>query len=523
MVAQLLRLRLDLLRGGFRRDRVQVAGMVVVGLAGLAGAIAAAVGIAGLRSTTPDIARATIVVVGSLVVLGFVLIPFAFGGDDMLDPRRFALLGLPTARLATGLAAAAFLSVPAAMAAILAVAQVVTWARAPVPLLLAILSAVIVVPTCVLAARVSSGIAASLLSARRARDVAGIAVWFVLALLAPLSAVLATLDWESQMLPVLRRLTAVLAWTPLGAVWAVPGDAAAGDLGTALARLAIAVGTLVALAAAWRAIVERMINRYDREVAARRYSGLGWFEHVAATPRAAIAARSMSYWWRDRRYRVALAAVPVAPTVGVAALLVAGVPATAIAWLPVPLMCLFLGWLVHNDLAHDSTAFWLHVSSGTRGTDDRWGRLAPPLSIGLVLVIVGSIATVIVVGDWRMLPGLIGLSACVLLAGLGVSSVTSAAFPYPAVHPGDSPFAQPQAVGRAAPVVQACALLATILVAAPVVLFVVLGTIVSPRWFVVALVAGLVIGVLALLVGVRIGARILTRRAPELLAFTLQN
>lgn len=523
MVAHLLRLRLDLLRGILRRDPVHAVGMVLgVGL-GLGLAIAAGVGLTGLGATTPDIARATIVVVGSLIVLGFLLLPLAFGVDDLLDPRRFALLGLPTGRLAAGLAAAAFVSVPVIMVAIVAIAQVVTWARGLVPLLLAIVSAVIIVPTCVLAARVSSGIAAFLLSTRRARDVTGIALWFVLALLAPLAAVLATVDWESRALPVLRRLTAVLAWTPLGAAWAVPGDAATGDLDTAFAKLAVAVGFLVVLAAAWRGIVGVVLTRQDREEETRRYSGLGWFERLSATPRAVIAARSLSYWARDRRYRVALAAIPIAPIVMVAALFVGGVPATTIAWVPVPVMCLFLGWLVHNDLAHDSTAFWLHVSSDTRGTDDRWGRLVPPLFIGLPLAIVGSVVTAIVGGGWAMLPALIGLSVCVLLAGLGVSSVTSAAFPYPAVHPGDSPFAQPQAVGNGAAVVQAFALIAILLAATPVVLLVVLGTILSPVWFVVALGVGLVIGVVVLVIGVRIGASIVVKRAPELLAFTLQN
>lgn len=523
MVAHLLRLRLDLLRGIFRRDPVHAGGMALVLAVGLGFAIAGAVGFTALASTTPDIARATIVVVGSLVVLGFLLLPLAFGVDDMLDPRRLALLGLATGRLATGLAVAAFVSVPVVMVAIISIAQVVTWARGPVPLLFAIAGAVVIVPTCVLAARVSSGIAASVLSTRRARDATGVALWFVLALMAPLAAVIATVDWESQALPVLRRLTAVLGWTPLGAAWSVPGDAATGDVETAFAKLAIAVGFLVALAVAWRLVVGMLLARQDREVEARRYSGLGWFERLPATPRAVIAARSLSYWARDRRYRVALAAIPVVPILMVAALFVAGVPATTIAWVPVPVMCLFLGWLVHNDLAHDSTAFWLHVSSDTRGSDDRWGRLVPPLFIGLPLAIVGAIVTAMVVDDWIMLPGLIGLSVCVLLAGLGVSSVTSAAFPYPAVHPGASPFAQPQAVGSAGALVPALALATTLVLAAPVVLLVVFGTIVSSSWFAVALGAGLVIGVLVLVIGVRIGASVIAKRSPELLAFALQN
>jgi ABC-2 type transport system permease protein len=186
-------------------------------------------------------------------------------------------------------------------------------------------------------------------------------------------------------------------------------------------------------------------------------------------------------------------------------------------------MCLFLGWAVHNDIAYDSTAFWTHVSANTSGVDDRWGRLVPALFVGIPLVLLGSLITVLITGGWNTLPALVGLSACVLLVALGISSVMSAGFPYPAVHPGDSPFAQPQAAGTAGSVVQSLSFFATILLAAPVVGLVVLGMLFDPVWYWAALGGGLFIGTVALYVGVHWGGRIVRRRAPELLAFTLQN
>jgi ABC-2 type transport system permease protein len=110
-----------------------------------------------------------------------------------------------------------------------------------------------------------------------------------------------------------------------------------------------------------------------------------------------------------------------------------------------------------------------------------------------------------------------------LLFGLGVSSVMSATFPYPAVHPGDSPFAQPQAAAGTGSVVQSLSFSATVLSAAPVAVLAFLGETLSPVWHFAALGAGLIIGGGALAGGVFLGGRILTRRAPELLAFTLQN
>lgn len=523
MVAQLLRLKLALLANSFRRRPLLFVGMVLALLYGLALVALAVVGIASLRAATPDIARAIVVPVGSLVVLAAIVLPLTFGVDDTIDPRRFALFGIRTGRLSFGIAISAFVSIPTLVVAALAVAQIVTWSRESQAMLLAVLSAIILVPTCVLASRVSSAFAATFLGSRRARDVTGILLVFVLALSAPIVAVLATADWESRVLPVLRRLTSVLSWTPLGAAWSLPADAATDRMDTILEKLGIAGGFLLLLVILWRVLVGIMLLRPERETDARRYTGLGWFERLPATPAGAVAARSLSYWSRDSRYQVALAAIPILPIVMVTSLLVVGVPGEIIVWLPVPVMCLFLGWILHNDLAHDSSAFWTHVSANTRGRDDRWGRLAPALLVGVPLVVVGSLVTIAIAGDWTILPGLAGLSACVLLVGLGVSSVASAAFPYPAVHPGDSPFAQPQAIGSSGSVVQAAAFGITLALTAPVVALVVLGALFSPDWYWAALGAGLFVGWGVLIGGVLLGGRIVTRRGPELLAFTLQN
>ncbi|MEP6481855.1 MAG: hypothetical protein ABJA94_07600 [Rhodoglobus sp.] len=523
MVAQLLRLKITLLGNNFRRSPWRLVAMIITlvyGL-GLAGVIAS--GLIALRQETPDIARAIVVVFGALVVLAFLLLPLMFGVDDTIDPRRFSLFGIPTARLAFGLAVAAAVSVPTLVVTLFAVAQIVTWSRGTLPVLLAVVAAVLIVPTCVLAARVSSGIASLFLTSRRARDLTGILLLLVLAVGAPFITVLAMIDWQASGLPIVRRIAAIAAWTPFGAVWSLPGDVAGDNAAAALPHLLISVAFLVVLWVAWRIVVATMLVTQPREAAAKHYSGLGWFERMPDTPTGVVAARSLTYWSRDARYRIALTAIPIVPLVIVGTLVIAGIPWAFIAWVPVPVMCLFLGWSPHNDLAYDSTAFWIHVSANTSGRADRWGRLAPPLFIGVPLVLVGSVVTVALSREWATLPALIGLGACVLFVGLGISSVISAGFPYPAVRPGDSPFAQPQAAGTAGSVVQSVSFFGTALSAAPVVLIAFLLGGSSPVWFWVALVVGLAIGLIVLLLGVRIGGHLINRRAPELLAFTLQN
>ena len=521
MVAQFLGLKVRLLSNLLRRSPWQVVGMAIALLYGLGAAAVVMLGLVSLRFVDVDLARSIVVVGGSLVVLGFLLVPLVFGADDTLDPRAFSLLGMPNRRLAVGLAAAAFVGVPALVMALIGLAQIVTWSRGPLPLLLAVIGAVLIVVSCVLSARVTTSIATLLLSTRRAREATGLISLVVLAALSPLVAIMVTVDWATQGVPVLASIAEVAAWTPLGAVWAAPADAANGDTGTALLHLLIAIAFVVVLWMAWRLLVKLMLVTPERTSRSREYSGLGWFSRMPATPAGAIAARSLTYWARDMRYRSALLIVPIVPAVMIGVLSVGGVPLNLLALLPVPVMCFFLAWsTVHNDVAFDNTAVWLHVAANTKGTDDRIGRLVPPLALGLVVILVGAPLSAWAYGSPEVMFSVIGVGVSVLLVGLGLSSVISAAFPYPAVHPGDSPFAQPQSSATGASWVQALSLLGVLALSAPAGILAVLGILYGSTWHILALVVGIGTGVIVLVAGVVGGGAIFTRRAPELLAFT---
>ncbi|HEU4806935.1 MAG TPA: ABC transporter permease, partial [Homoserinimonas sp.] len=252
-----------------------------------------------------------------------------------------------------------------------------------------------------------------------------------------------------------------------------------------------------------------------------RTTGLGWFAVMPGNPLGAVAARSLSYWMRDGRYRLALLVVPVVPILLIAPLLIAGVWWQNVALVPLPVMCLFLGWMIHNDTSTDNTAIWLHLAAETSGWADRIGRTVPPLLLGLPLIAIGAPITTRLYGVPDVLPAVFGVSICLLLAGLGVSSAVSARYPYPTVRPGDSPFAQPQST--AASPGQALSFFGTILVASPALVLAGLGLADGDDWNRLALLAGLVIGVGAYVLGVSVGALTFAKRAPELLAFNLRN
>lgn len=508
----------------FRRSPWRVVGLVL-GL--LYGAVVTGIVVTALIGArlVPDIAavHSVIVVVGAIILSGFLLLPLVFGVDDTLEPQKFALFGIPVRTLAVGLLLSGLIGVPAIALTACCAATIVTWSRNPGAALLALVCAGVVVLTAVLVSRVSTAMAAAFLTTRRSREAEGIIGILLLVLLAPVILLLLTVDWGRDGLGALGGFAAWLQWTPLGAAWSAPGAAAAGQWGAALLQLAIALATLGLLWKVWAGLVGRAQASPAREAAARDYHGLGWFDRIPGGPTAAIAARSMTYWGRDARYWVALVMIPVVPVFVIVALALGGLSVHYVCLVPLPLVCLFLGWTIHNDLAFDSTAIWLHLVSGTRGAADRVARMFPPVLIGIPVIAVGSIATTAVFGDWTVLPSVAALSGAILVIGLGLSCVSSVLFPYPTTKPGDSAFTQPQASGGSSALAQSLSFFTTIVLTSPILVFLVLGLTVDPFWLGVAPVVAVVIGFAALFGGIWLGARLFDRRGPELMAFANRN
>jgi ABC-2 type transport system permease protein len=266
-----------------------------------------------------------------------------------------------------------------------------------------------------------------------------------------------------------------------------------------------------------------MLVTPERAEVVKTYGGMGWFDVLPARPATVIAARSISYWGRESRYLVSIVIIPVVPLIMILPFLVIGVPMQTLALLPLPVMAIFLGWSLHNDLAFDSTAIWLHVVSGVRGYADRIGRTFPVLLIGITLVILGSMISIMFYGDWAALPSMLGVSSALFLGGVGLSSYLSARLPYPAALPGDSPFQQPQSSGTLGGLSQSVGLAGSLLVAAPALYFAWLGIAVDPAWHLASLIAGLGTGVIAVVVGVWSGGRVFDRRGPEIMEFALSH
>jgi ABC-2 type transport system permease protein len=523
VVAHFLRLKLTLLGNSFRRSPWQVIGTVFSLLYGLGTAIFVIAGFIAFRFIDVDVSRDAVIVLGSAIVVVFTVLPLTLGIDDTLDPRKFGLFGIRNTKLSAVLIVGSIVSVPAFVITAIAIAQLVTWSRDGLSETLAVVAGILIILTCLLSARISTSLAAFLLSTRRARDFTAIAAIVAAIALSPLIIVASTIDWKHYGLQLLGDVADVVSWTPLGAAWAIPAESALGDYDAAFGKLALAVGWILVLAVAWRVLVGLMLTTPVLQPHARTYAGLGLFDGFARTPTGAIAARSMTYWLRDTRYGTSLVIIPIIPIFMVISLNIAGLPLNVLALLPLPVICLFLSWFVHNDVSFDNTAIWLHLSTSTAGRADRLGRLIPVLVVGLPLIAIGSVVSAWLYGDWFVVLSLVGVSTSILLTGLGLSSITSARFPYPTVRPGDSPFSQPQGAGSPAGMIQAFSFLAILALAVPSVVAAAFGFILDEGFHFLSLGIGLGIGVLALIIGVAVGSRIYDRRTSELLVFATQN
>lgn len=519
MVARLFRLRLAIAGGFFRGSRGRAARSTLLMLACLAGAALAA--IAPSRVFGVGAARDALdVSLGALVVGIAILAPF-FDSRSNLAPRQFAQFPRGSGEIAWSLLVSTVASLPflvfLAWLVTLAVSRPEWWETgwiAPLALCLVVLLVMAGV-------RLASGLSRLVAGERFASGLRFFGAILCIALIPVLVFETASVLRSPDKLELIDT-AGPLGWSPFGAGFAAIADANAGDTGRAAVRLALLAGTVLVIVALWFAVVRVSIRSVDRpHLAASARSGLGWFEHFSAKPAQAVAARQLTYWGRDPRYRIALIALPIAPAVVLVAFLLAGADLRLAAALPLPILMLLLGWSQHNDIAMDSTAIWEHVASGVKGRADRAGRLTPVLILGIPVAIVGSSVAATIMGDWRVLPALVGANIAVLCIAVGVSSVFSALMPYPATRPGDSPFVQPQWAGSGSGTSQTVSMLAAIALSVPPIVASAFAVVsVSFVTNILALVFGVAYGLAVLVAGVVIGGRVFDRQGPEILAVT---
>ncbi|MDZ5078623.1 transporter [Nesterenkonia sp. HG001] len=521
MVATLIRLKLALAANSFRRSAWQVVGtlfMLLYGL-GMTSLLVTALVVSGSPAAGLALeTRHTVsVLLGAAVLLLWLLIPlFLTGRDSLMDPRHFVTTAVPRRSLVTGLVLCGLLSLGALLTVVWLLGHVLYWRAEPAAMITAAVSAPILLVTFSLVSQAVTTTASAWLDGRRFRDLMAVTGLGLAILVWPASTLVQ--DAFGSLAEALPTVTRVISYTPLGAGTALPGDVAAGDWGGFLIHLLILAGTAGAAVLVIRAglvkITERPGSATVRRGAAQQ-GRLGLFALLPDRPWAAVAARALTYWLKDPRYGGSLVVVPGLVILVTVMHLQTG--QTGFLYALGPFLAFTLGFAISADVAYDHTAFSLHVTSGVRGIDDRFGRAFALLVFALPATLLAAVIPALIAEGAMQVLLTTGLSLGALFTAVGVSLVVSARFTYPVPRPGESPFKQPQgAMGRVM-AVQLLSMLAIVVLMIPELAGWIAWLVVDIAWI------GVLTGILAVLkgaalltAGLVLGARIYDRSQPEL-------
>lgn len=524
MVATLVKLKLRILGHTLRRERWRLVLLLLGGLWGLSMAPSIIGSMLWLRREPAGAAGDVLVIAGSLLLIGWAVIPILVPGmDDSLDVTRFATYGRAPRSLAPGMLLAGAISLPSVITGGVLLAPAIVWAKEGTSSrLVAFAAAPVALASCLLAARIATGLGARLLTSRRAREIGALlGVLFILVLMMGAVA-LGSLGLEAALerVPTVSR---VLGWTPLGAPFAAPYAMSQGDVAGVLGRFAVSLAALVVAYVGWVHLMQRALTSppsRSGQVRRRRDAILPTRQRVrrpGLVVAAAVARRGIRYWSADPRYLSAFLGAVVAPVlIIVLATSVASTP-DAVALSLAMLVGGTLGWGRHNDVAYDGTAFWLHVVAHVPGWADRLGRAVSALVWALPSTLVLGLLGVWLSGRWELAPAALGAGVGVLLGGLAVSAVASALLPYPVPEAGANPYAAQMGAVGATLVAQLVASAGTFVVCAPVLALYSASLWWRPGLAPATAVVGVVGGAGALAVGVWLGGRVYDARAARLL------
>ena len=520
MVAALLRLRFRVLANTLGRNSLQLAAVVIGGISTLL-LLVFVLGVLLLASTqAPEATQVVVVVGGSVVVLGWLVVPLMFDGvDRTLDPVKLARFPLRTSQLMVAMFLVGVAWIPGGATVLAALGTGLAWSSHPASAALAVVTGLVGVATCIVGSRLTTTVAGALLGGRGAVRV-GIAALIVAAIALPIASTVLR-DAPSGGRALFAAITSViegLGWSPFGAVWSIPGRVALGDLSGAALASVIALATLAVLVLLWRAALGLSLRvRGDgpaRAISSGRLGPLGVFP---STPTGAIAARSLIYWFRDARLTRQLILIPVLPALILVWWMLIGID--AITFVAGPIVATLLPLSVFAGLSYDGTAFAAEVAAGVRGLHDRLGRALALLLIAGPAVLLVQVVIAVIIGRVGDLPALLALAFGTLLVSVGVVSVSSARFVVPVPRAGRNPFSsQPGAatvsiVGSYA--VTAVTGLLLLPVAALAIVSLVIG---SPLLGWLSFAVSLILGAAIAVGGVVLGGRILDASGPAVLA-----
>ncbi|MFC0673045.1 hypothetical protein [Brachybacterium hainanense] len=535
LVAGLLKLKWTLWKRSYRKNVGKLIGTIIGSLYGLGGLVGMTFALVALVFVDGEggLFAAVVRGVGILATLLWLVVPvFAFGLDDTLDPRAFAIYPRTPRELQPGMFLAALLSLPTLFTVVAALLFsvfegifLVLHGAGAVP---TVLGLVLLVPAnlagialCVLLPRAILAHSAGRASSRRGREIGSILGMVVLiGGLYGFSLFAQSINGASIEVIGRKLLEAVgvLSWTPLGALFSVPVDLASGDYLPALVRLVIGAASIVGLWLWWRsslgaALTSALIGDSSSGTTAEKPLVPRF------APRNALGAsigRSLRYWRRDSRYIAAIAVMPLM-LVFFVAMGMLGPAGPFMGILGLLLIAGMGGISLMNEIGFDGPSGWVTMTAGLPSRPNLAGRVIALALFAVPFIAIASIAVPLLLGRGEliamMLPGTLGL----LLSGLGVSVLISVLLPYPTAPPGTNPMKDKSSSTSNAMIAMAVGMIGIWIPQIPAIGVGIWGAVVGSLGLqILAGAIALIAGIITIVVGIRVAASILDRRMVDL-------
>ncbi|KOU05551.1 transporter [Streptomyces sp. NRRL F-2295] len=427
------RLKLALLRNGLRQSSGRRAAFIVSLVLTLLVAAGQVLGLVLLRGN--EHAGTVVVLLTGVVALGWAVLPLFFpSGDDTLDPTRLVMLPLRPRPLIRALLVSSMIGIGPLFTLCLAVGSVLALAHGAAGVLFAVVAVPLTMLLCVALSRAVATANVRLLNSRKGRDLAVLS-GLVIAVGIQFVNFGAQRLGQAGGLSTLDPAAAVVRWLPGASAVASVDAASDGAYAVAAAQLLISVAALVALMWMWQGSLVKLMTAPDGSTLAaaepdRTGSGRRGLSALLPEGRTAtVMQRSLRYVARDPKTK---AAWVTALAVGAIVPLLNAVQGTG----SVYFACFaagMLGMQMYNQFGQDTSAFWmvaLTISSPRDAYVELRARAYVLLLLTLPFTLVVCAVTAAVLGDWRSLPGALGLSFALLGSMLATGAVASALFPY---------------------------------------------------------------------------------------------
>ena len=473
MVGHLVSLKWQYVLASFRRSIWALIGLIFAALyaGGMLFGLGSAYFIA--NSEVPEYGQLGTLLVGAVIALAWAIVPIFFSGlDGTLDESRFVLFPIKPSTLQKGQFLGGFVGIPGIASIIAVLLGAIAFISQPLALVVYLICCVLGLANLMVWARLANRLGMALNDNPRIAN-----TLMIVAMLLMMSAgfifggtiTYLTKHWE-EVLPYLPWLSV----TPFGSAFAVPYFMATGNMGTALGCLAL---TLVYLAGGWwlwgKNLACSMVNvggsAHHASAAEVAAGDLGLLARFPATPRGAVAARTLHSFLKDNRlqlltastamlYLILTVAMPLfLSSVGSVKthvdfnginaaeanqIINSGVMQLFGFWM---YFCtVFTGYYICYLVSYDNTAFSLHVLSPLRGIDDRigrlWGYSILMVPIVVVMVFVASAAN----GHLELFPIVLMHQLGVFAAAAGIGCVLDTFISPPVAPPGANPFKNPK-------------------------------------------------------------------------------